>query len=137
MNNNKQESKPTREDFTFVKEVFKDVKETLQAVGDLHRLYNESKQLDNDNLRIKGDIINEARKFQQTQMVLENIFSERRDVINKNFEIIDKGLREGNDELILSGLKMVGDFVSKNPLGSFDSFKKALNDENETLMLDF
>lgn len=127
----------TKEGFAKTKEVFKDVKGTLQEIGSLGRIFVESKQLDNDNLRIKGDIINEARKFQQTQMVLENIFSERRDIINKHFETIDKGLREGNDELILSGLKMVGDFVTTNPLGSFNSFKKLLNDENETLMLDF
>jgi hypothetical protein len=127
----------SKEGFEQTKEVFSDVKETLQGLSNLGKIYNESKQLDNENLRIKGDIVKEARNFQRTQMVLEHIFSERRDVINKHFEAIDKGLREGNDQMILFGLKEVSNFVVTNPLGSFNDFKKLLNDKNETLMLDF
>lgn len=131
------ETNITKENFEKAKDLFKEGKEMLQGFQELGNIYNESKRLDNENLKIKGEIVNKAKQFQQTQFILEGIFSERRDTINKHFEIIDRGLREGNDELMLAGLKLVGDFVTTNPLGSFDSFMKILDDDNEILMLDF
>lgn len=141
----------TEKEFNLAKQVYNDgndmlakydqtLSSTSNLIGQINtfgEIRNESKRLDNENLRIRGEIKNQAQKFLQNQYIIENVFSERRDTINKHFEVIDKGLREGNDELILHGLKMVGDFVTTNPFGSFNNFKKILDNDDEILMLDF
>ncbi|MDE5418481.1 hypothetical protein L3049_10715 [Labilibaculum sp. DW002] len=127
----------TKEDVEFAKDCFNDGKGAINDINQLANTWNESKRLDNENLKIKGDIMNMALKFQQTQYTLDNIFSERRAVINKHFEVIDKGLKDGNDELLLQGLRSVSDFVSNNPLENFDKFCEVLDNEDETLELDF
>ncbi|MGZ2371760.1 hypothetical protein ACXR6G_18420 [Ancylomarina sp. YFZ004] len=127
----------SKEEVEFAKDCFNDGRGAINDINQLANSWNESKRLDNENLKIKGDIMNMALKFQQTQYLLDKIFSERSSVIDKHFEIIDRGLKEGNDELMLQGLKNVSNFVSQNPLENFDKFCEVLDNDDETLELDF
>lgn len=54
------------------------------------------------------------------------IFQERKMVIDKQFEIIQKGIDEGKDEFVLDGLKSLADVVTSSPLGSAPEFAKLL-----------
>ncbi|MFP2924238.1 hypothetical protein ACLESO_03260 [Pyxidicoccus sp. 3LG] len=58
-----------------------------------------------------------AGKYNLLHKVFDRIFEERRDAINKHFEIIDKGLKHGDRDLILGGLKGLGDVVASSPFG--------------------
>lgn len=49
--------------------------------------------------------------------VFENVFSERRMAIDKYFEIIDKGIAEDNENLVLAGLQNLSKVVSSSPIG--------------------
>lgn len=106
----------------------------LNKVGDI---FIESKKIDNENLKLKNELAVIVSDFKIKQGYLHAIFNERSRIIDKHFEIIDKGIRENNDELILSGLRGASEFVSTNPLDNFDTFKNILLDKNAPLELDF
>ena len=54
------------------------------------------------------------------------IFSEREKVIAKHFEVIDKGIKENNDALIISGLNELSKFAMSSPFMQLGDFKKQL-----------
>ncbi|SNA64719.1 hypothetical protein [Flavobacterium psychrophilum] len=113
----------------------------LQNTSDLLNkagsIYLESKKIDNDNLKLKNELVTIVSDFKIKQGYLHAIFDERSRIIDKHFEVIDKGIRENNDELILKGLRGASEFVSTNPLDNFDNFKNILLDKNAPLELDF
>ncbi|OXA77864.1 hypothetical protein SAMN05444397_11444 [Flavobacterium aquidurense] len=118
-----------------------DLSDNIQKISrlanDMGNIYVESKRLDNENLKLKNELTTILSEFKLKQSIINNVFAERSQIIDKHFEIIDKGLKENNEKLILEGLKGVSDFVSKNPLENFDLFKKVLTDKNTPLELDF
>ncbi|TDO95601.1 hypothetical protein [Flavobacterium sp. 245] len=118
-----------------------DLSDNIQKISglanDMGNIYLESKRLDNENLKLKNELTTILSEFKLKQSIINNVFAERSQIIDKHFEIIDKGLKENNEKLILEGLKGVSDFVSKNPLENFDLFNKVLTDKNTPLELDF
>ncbi len=56
-------------------------------------------------------------KYELYHKVFDNIFDERKMAIGKSFEIIDKGLKENDRELISMGLKSLSTIVSSSPFG--------------------
>lgn len=100
-------------------------------------IYLESKRIDNDNLKLKNELATIVSDFKTKQGYLQAIFAERTRIIDKHFEVIEKGLRENNDALVLQGLRGASEFVSTNPLDNFDTFKNILLDKNAPLELDF
>lgn len=100
-------------------------------------IYIESKRIDNDNLKLKNELATIVSDFKIKQVYLQSLFNERSKIIDKHFEVIDKGLRENNDDLILQGLRGASEFVSTNPLDNFDNFKNILLDKHTPLELDF
>lgn len=124
-----------------IKEVASINQQSIDSVNNgvmqLGNIYLESKRLDIRNAELNNELARIVSEFKLKQGVLNLIFSERGRIIDKHFEVIDNGLREGNDALILQGLKGASEFVMKNPLEDFDNFKKAILDKNTPLELDF
>lgn len=113
------------------------INSTKDLINTTGNIFLESKRLDNENLLFKKELAVIVSDFKLKQFYLEGIFAHRSKIIDKHFEVIDKGLREGNDMLVLQGLKGASEFVSKNPLDDFDTFKNILRDKNKPLELDF
>lgn len=124
-----------------IKEVASINQQSIDSINNgamqLGNIYLESKRLDIRNAELNNELARIVSEFKLKQGVLNLIFSERGRIIDKHFEVIDNGLREGNDALILQGLRSVSEFVMKNPLEDFDNFKKAILDKNTPLELDF
>ncbi|MUV04987.1 hypothetical protein GN157_14820 [Flavobacterium rakeshii] len=124
-----------------IKEVASINQQSIDSVNNgvmqIGNIYLESKRLDIRNAELNNELARILSEFKLKQGVLNLIFSERGRIIDKHFEVIDKGLREGNDALILQGLRGASEFVMKNPLEDFDNFKKAILDKNTPLELDF
>jgi hypothetical protein len=110
---------------------------TSDLLNKFGNIYLESKKIDNDNLKLKNELVTIVSDFKIKQGYLQAIFDERSRIIDKHFEVIDKGIRENNDDLILKGLRGASEFVSTNPLDNFDNFKNILLDKNAPLELDF
>lgn len=110
------------------------VNDSVLQLGNIHL---ESKRLDNENLMLKNELATIVSDFKLKQGFLEMVFSERSKIIDKHFEVIDKGMREDNDELVLRGLRGASEFIMKNPLEDFENFKKMILDKDSPLELDF
>lgn len=103
--------------------------------------YQESKKLDQEIkiLEMKNDleIFKISKKYESYRMCLECIFGERFKGLDAHYKVLDKALAENDRELIISSLKGISSIVSTNPLESFVDFVRILEDDNETLKLDF
>jgi len=113
------------------------IQNATDLIGKVSDVYLESKRIDRDNLKLKNELAAIVSDFKVKQGFLQAVFAERSKVINKHFEVIDKGLRENNDNLVLQGLKGASEFVSTNPLDNFENFQQILLNKNATLELDF
>ena len=88
-------------------------------------------------MKLKNELAIIVSEFEIKRGYLQAVFAERSKIIDKHFEVINKGLRENNDDLVLQGLRGASEFVSTNPLHDFDTFKNILLDKNAPLELDF
>lgn len=124
-----------------IKELANRSNENILSLNDsifqLGNIHLESRRLDNENLMLKNELATIVSNFKLKQGFLQMVFSERSRIIDKHFEVIDKGISENNDELILKGLRGASEFVMKNPLEDFDNFKRMILDKDTPLELDF
>jgi hypothetical protein len=116
-------------------------KEDLLEIGNLgailFSLSNENKKIDNQNLIITGQLKKMAYQFQLSQTILENIFSERRELMKKHFEVIDHAIKTNDNSLILSSLKSISETIASSPFESYEKFKSIIDNDDEILRLDF
>ena len=68
--------------------------------------------------------------------IIQKVFEERGVVFTKYFEIINKGLESGNDNLVFMGLSAANNLAVSDPLKSIQDNLNAL-ESNDTLELDF
>jgi len=66
------------------------------------------------------------KKHDLYRLVFDRIFDERRDAIAKHFDIIDRGIASGNQELILGGLKALAQIVAASPFSDLKALAQAL-----------
>ncbi|WP_269224043.1 hypothetical protein [Flavobacterium sp. IMCC34518] len=105
----------------------------LVTVGEL---INENKRLDNERINLQNQFSQILYKHQRNMTVIEKRFEERGLVFSKYFEVIDKGLETGNDNLVLMGLSAVNSLVITDPLQEIQNTLSIL-ESNDTLELDF
>lgn len=68
------------------------------------------------------------KKYDAFYYVFNNIFEERRESIHKMFEIIDRGMKENDRELIGMGLQNLSKIVSSSPFASLNQLSGMLED---------
>lgn len=105
----------------------------LVTVGEL---INENKRLDNERINLQNQTAQILCKHQRNMTIIEKRFAERGLVFSKYFEVIDKGLETGNDNLVFMGLSAVNNLVISDPLQDIQNTLRAL-ESNDTLELDF
>ena len=92
-------------------------KETEITKRELHKLDS-----------IKDVMIQEITgKYKFYEFFFDKIFSERRDAIRKDFEIIDKGMKENNRDLINSGVAGLSQIVSASPFTDMERLKRLID----------
>ncbi|MDR3335475.1 MAG: hypothetical protein LBT13_11440 [Treponema sp.] len=74
-------------------------------------------------------------KYGLLRSVFGELFAERRAAMSKDFEVIDKGLRENDYNLINMGLASLSKVVTASPFADLVSFQKALESDDETIEL--
>lgn len=99
-------------------------------------LVNENKRLDNERINLQNQFTQILCKHQRNMTIIEKRFEERGLVFSKYFEVIDKGLETGNDNLVLMGLSAVNNLVISDPLQDIQNTLRAL-ESNDTIELDF
>jgi len=79
--------------------------------------------------KIKAEALKETalaeitRKYDFYERLFAAIFAERSLVTKKFFSIIDKGIKEKDNELVLAGLSNLSKMVSTSPLANLPSLK--------------
>ncbi|NGM85607.1 hypothetical protein G5B47_24720 [Paenibacillus sp. 7124] len=71
-------------------------------------------------------ILEIQNKYDLYHSVFDKVFAERRVAIDKNFEIIDKGLASGDKDLISMGLQNLSKVVSSSPFGNIQQLSNML-----------
>ena len=76
---------------------------------------------------MKEVMINEITgKYNFYEFIFSKIFAERREVIKKDFEIIDQGIKMNNRDLTAAGLRGLSDLVSSSPLNDLEKLRLML-----------
>ena len=65
-------------------------------------------------------------KYALLHKVFDRVFEERAHAIDKHFQIIEKGLKRNDRELILGGLRGLSEIVSSSPFGNVEQLGKLL-----------
>ena len=105
----------------------------LVSIGEL---INENKRLDNERIILQNQFAQILCKHQRNMTIIEKRFEERGLVFSKYFEVINKGLETGNDNLVLMGLSAVNNLVISDPLQDIQNNLRIL-ESNDTIELDF
>ncbi|MDR1930552.1 MAG: hypothetical protein LBQ44_07995 [Treponema sp.] len=65
-------------------------------------------------------------KYSFYEFFFNRIFAERQEAIKKDFEIIDKGIKENNRELLSAGISGLSQVVASSPFTDLDKLRKML-----------
>jgi len=66
-----------------------------------------------------------TRKYDFYEKLFAAIFAERTAITKKFFSVIDKGIKEKNNDLVLSGLSHLSKMVSTSPLTNLKALNKS------------
>ena len=76
---------------------------------------------------IKDVMIQEITgKYKLYEYIFSRVFSERTEAIKKDFEIIDRGMKENNRDLINTGVSGLSKVVASSPLADFEKLNRLI-----------
>lgn len=134
-------SKKMPENLTVIEKLkdFEDVMPTadvLNFLGKLTDAYREAKITERELAVLatqKEILLTEIeKKYDLYQTIFNRIFDERAASINKSFEVIDQGLKNGDRDLINMGLHSLSKVVSSSPFGNVKQLSDLL-EGNQTI----
>ena len=65
-------------------------------------------------------------KYALYEFLFSKIFAERAEAIKKDFEIIDRGMKQNNRELIATGVSGLSQIVASSPITDMDKLHRML-----------
>lgn len=104
-------------DVTSVFSMFMDYKKEAEITK------REIKRLDNAKEILLAEI---EKKYDFYYKIFATVFSERRQAIDKSFEIIDKGIEANDHELISRGLSSLSNVVASSPFSNIGEVTKLI-----------
>jgi len=72
-------------------------------------------------------------KYSFYEFLFARIFAERAEVIKKDFEIIDRGMKQNNRDLIASGLSGLSNVVASSPFSDMEKLRNLIGQESVKL----
>ncbi|MCL6444441.1 MAG: hypothetical protein K6T83_13480 [Alicyclobacillus sp.] len=106
-----------------------DVLDFFSRLTDAYREHQVTKR-DIARIEAQKDIVLTAiqKRYDAFYFVFNKIFEERRESIHKIFEVIDRGMKENDRELLSMGLKNLSTIVSSSPFSDIQQLSKTLED---------
>ena len=104
-------------DITSAFKMFMDYKKEAEVTK------REIKRLDNAKEVLLAEI---EKRYDIYYRIFATVFSERRQAIDKFFEIIDKGIKENDRELISVGLSNLSNVVASSPFSNIGELTKLI-----------
>lgn len=101
---------------------------TMKMLVEANRENNQTKR-DIAVIEARTDLLirEMTLKYDLYYKVFGTIFNERKQAIDKSFDIIDKGLKENDKELISLGLGSLSQIVSSSPFSNLSELSNLLN----------
>jgi hypothetical protein len=65
-------------------------------------------------------------KYNFYEFFFSKIFAERQEAIKKDFEIIDKGMKENNRDLVSAGVSGLSQVVASSPFADMDRLRRMI-----------
>jgi len=65
-------------------------------------------------------------KYTFYEFLFSKIFDERKEVIQKDFQIIDEGIKKNNHDLIAAGVDGLSRIVASSPIADLDKLRRML-----------
>ncbi|AEF83433.1 hypothetical protein [Leadbettera azotonutricia] len=65
-------------------------------------------------------------KYSFYEFFFSRLFAERQEAIKKDFEIIDKGMKENNSELIQAGVSGLSQVVASSPFSDLEKLRRMI-----------
>ena len=84
----------------------------------------------------KAKITETVAKYKACQDLLNQTFGERDKALSKYYNLLDKAVDSGDNQLILSALQGISGIVTSSPLSDFKEFVRVWDDTSQPL-LDF
>lgn len=118
----------------------KDASDVLKAVVESKRDYEKTKEEEaTKRLAIEKATEIHLAKIKSNKETVENIskaiFNERKNVIDKSFDVLERALDEDKDAVAIAAMNGISDIVKESPLKDFDSISNALQNDNIDLIL--
>ena len=103
------------------------------AVDTVH--FVSEQETKREEIRAKRDIAIEKinKTSELIRIYLDKTFDERKDIFNKQFEVVDEALRTSNTQMLSLGLNSINQLASQSPfknLADINQVQAALMDEN-------
>jgi hypothetical protein len=73
-----------------------------------------------------------TRKYDFYEKLFAAVFAERKTALDKYFDIIDKGIKEKDNELVLAGLSNLSNVVASSPFANIGELKNLI-ESNKTI----
>jgi len=106
------------------------VADTLAFFHSLIDAYREEQSLRRDRSKIEATrdvVLTEiTQRYQLYHRVFDRIFDERKEAIDRHFDIIDHGISAKDKELIIQGLQGLSTIVASSPFASLQDLSKLL-----------
>lgn len=116
------------------------VNKVLDVTTQIADVYRESQQLAAKVETVKEygkiELAKTAAKFQVTKSLIEETFGERREALASYYKVLDSAIENGNEDMILKAMQMIGSVVVTSPLSDIQEFVKAFGTKGAPL-LDF
>lgn len=93
---------------------------------------NQRNEVELEKISAKKEIVIKEMelRYDLYNKIFHEIFYERRSAINKSFEIIDKGIKNDDKELISMGLSSLSRIVSSSPFADLNSLSNSLENNH-------
>lgn len=118
----------------------KDASDVLKMIVESKRDYEKTKEEETTKrLAIEKAAEIHMAKIKSNKETVENIskaiFNERKNAIDKSFEVLERALDEDKDAVAIAAMNGISDIVKESPLKDFDSISNALQNDNIDLIL--
>ncbi|MFZ3171821.1 MAG: hypothetical protein WA118_07570 [Carboxydocellales bacterium] len=104
--------------------------DVLNFFNKLTDAYKEAKVTEREIARIQAQkevLLTEIEeRYELYHKVFDHIFNERKVAIAKSFELIDKGLKEGDKDLISIGMQGLSKVVSSSPFANLEQLSRMI-----------
>lgn len=108
--------------------------DVLNTFKELTSAYKEAKITEREIAKIEAQrdiVLTEIEKrYELYHKVFDHVFAERKTAIAKSFELIDKGIQEGDKEIISIGMQGLSTVVSSSPFANVDQLSKMIEGNN-------